>query len=154
MTLFSWAPKSLWTVTTAMKLKDACSLEEKQCKPRQHIKKQRHHFAYKGPYSQSCGFPVVMYVRAERYKSTKKSTKKWCLWTVVLEKTLESPLDSKEIKLVTPKGDEPWVFIGGTNAEAEAPILWPPDVAKEPIHWKRPRCWKRLKAGREGEDKG
>ena len=54
--------------------------------------------------------------------------KNWCFWTVVLEKTLESPLDRKEIKLVNPKGNQPWIFIGRTDAEAEAPILWPPDV--------------------------
>ena len=52
----------------------------------------------------------------------------WCLWTVVLEKTLENPLDNKEIKSVNPKGNQPWIFIGRTDAEAEAPILWPPDV--------------------------
>ena len=54
--------------------------------------------------------------------------KNWCFWTVVLEKTLESPLDCKEIKPVNPKGNQPWIFIGGTDAEAETPILWPPDV--------------------------
>ena len=54
--------------------------------------------------------------------------KNWCFWTVVLEKTLESPLDCKAIQLVHPKGDQSWVFIGRTDAEAEAPILWPPDV--------------------------
>ena len=54
--------------------------------------------------------------------------KNWCFWTVVLEKTLESPLDSKEIQLVHPKGDESWVFIGGIDAKAETPILWPPHV--------------------------
>ena len=53
--------------------------------------------------------------------------KNWCLWTVVLEKTLESPLDSKEIKSVNPKGNQPWIFPGRTDAKAEAPILWPPD---------------------------
>ena len=52
----------------------------------------------------------------------------WCFWTVVLEKTLESPLDCKEIKPVNPKGNQPWIFIGKTDAGAEAPILWPPDV--------------------------
>ena len=51
--------------------------------------------------------------------------KNWCFWTVVLEKTLESPLDSKEIKIVNTKGDQPWIFIGRTDAEAEAPVLWP-----------------------------
>ena len=54
--------------------------------------------------------------------------KNWCFWTVVLEKTLESPLDCKEIKPVHPKVDQPWIFIGKTDAEAETPILWPPDV--------------------------
>ena len=54
--------------------------------------------------------------------------KNWCLWIVVLDKTLESPLDYKEIKPVNPKGNQPWIFIGRTHAEAEAPILWPPDA--------------------------
>ena len=54
--------------------------------------------------------------------------KNWCFWTVVLEKTLESPLDYKKIKLVDPKWNQPWIFIGRTDAEAEAPILWPPDA--------------------------
>ena len=63
--------------------------------------------------------------------------KNWCFWTVVLEKTLESPLDCKEIKPVNPKGNQPWVFIGRTDAEAETPILWPPDV-KNWFIWKDP----------------
>ena len=57
----------------------------------------------------------------------------WCFWTVVLKKTLESPLDSKEIKLVNPKGNQSWMFIGGIDAEAEALILWPSDVKSQPI---------------------
>ena len=72
---------------------------------------------------------------------------------MVLEKTLESPLDSKEIKPVNCKGNQSWIFIGRTDAEAEAPIFWPPDV-EELIPWKRPWCWQRLKAGREGDDRG
>ena len=71
--------------------------------------------------------------------------KNWCFQIVVLEKTLESPLDSKEIKPVNTKGNKPWKFIGRIDAGAEAPILWPPDV-KELTHWKRPLCWERLKA--------
>ena len=73
-------------------------------------------------------FPVVMY--GCDYKDYKESwaPKNWCFWTVVLEKTLESPLDSKEIQPVHPKGDQSWVFIGRTDAEAETPILWPPNV--------------------------
>ena len=77
--------------------------------------------------------------------------KNWCFWTVVLEKTLESPLDWKETQLIHPKGDQSWVFIGRTDAEA--PILWPPD-AKALTHWKRPWCWERLRAGGEGDDRG
>ena len=82
--------------------------------------------------------------------------KNWCFWTVVLEKkkkTLESPLDCKEIQPVHPKGNQSWVFIGRTDAEAETPILWPPDV-KNLTHWKRPWCWERLRAGGEGDDRG
>ena len=78
--------------------------------------------------------------------------KNWCFWTVVLEKTLQSPLDSKEIQPVHPKVDQFWIFIGRTDAEAKTPILWPPDVKN--WHWKRPWCWERLKAGGEGDDRG
>ena len=72
-------------------------------------------------------------------------------WTVVLEKTLESPLDYKEIKPVNPKGNQSWIFIGRTDAEAETPMAtwW-----EELTHWKRPWCWERLKAGGEGDDRG
>ena len=76
--------------------------------------------------------------------------KNWCFWTVVLEKTLESPLDCKEIQPVHPKGDQPWDFFGGNDAEAESPILLPSDVP----HLKRPWCWERLKVGREGDSRG
>ena len=78
--------------------------------------------------------------------------KSWCFWTVVLEKTLESPSDSKEIKPVNPKGNQPWIFIGGTDAEAKALILWPPDV-KSWLVGKDPDGWERLKVGREGDDR-
>ena len=81
--------------------------------------------------------------------------KNWCFWTVVLEKTLESPLDSKEIQPVHPKGNQSWIFMGRTDAEAEAPILWPPKYwCKELTHWKRPWCWEGLRAGGEGDDRG
>ena len=78
--------------------------------------------------------------------------KNWCFWTVVLEKTLESPLDCKEIQPVHPKGDQSWVFIGRTAVEAETPILWPPDAKL--THLKRPWCWERLRAGGEGGNTG
>ena len=93
--------------------------------PRQYIKKQRHYFAYKGLSSWSYGFPVVMY-RCESWTIKKAVTpKNWCFWIVVLKKTLESPLDSKKIQPVDPKGNQSWIFIGRTDAEAETPILWP-----------------------------
>ena len=76
--------------------------------------------------------------------------KNWCFWTVVLEKTLESPLDCKEIQPVHFEGDQPWDFFGRTDAKAETSILWPPD-AKSWLLW--PWCWEGLKAGREGEEK-
>ena len=79
--------------------------------------------------------------------------KNWCFWTVVLEKTLESPLDSKEIQPVNPKGNQFWIFIGRTNVEAETPILWPP-WCEELTHWIKPWCWERLKVGGEGDDRG
>ena len=79
--------------------------------------------------------------------------KNWCFWTVVLEKTLESPLDCKESQPVHPKGDQTWVFIGRTDIKAETPILWLPGV-KSLTHWKRPWCWERLRAGGEGDNRG
>ena len=78
--------------------------------------------------------------------------KNWCFWTMVLKKTLESPLDCREIQPVHPKGDQSWVFIGRTDAEAETPVLWPPHV-KKLTHWKRPWCWEGLGAGGEGDNR-
>ena len=97
-------------------------------KPRQHIKKQRHYFINKGLSSQGYGFSSG-HVRMWEFDYKESwAPKNWCFWTVVLEKTLDSPLDCKEIKPVNPKGNQPWIFIGKTDVEAEAPILWPPDV--------------------------
>ena len=122
------APKSLQMVTTAMKLKDACSLEEKLWQNRQHIKRQRHYFASKGPSSQIYGFSSSHVCMWELDHKENWAPQNWCFWTVVLEKTLKSPLDSKEIQPVHPKGNQSWIFTGRTDAKAEAPILWPPDV--------------------------
>ena len=92
------------------------------------ILKQKHHFADKGLCSQSYGFsssPVRMWEMDHKESWVPKN---WCFWTVVLEKTLESPLDSKEIQPVNLKGNKPWKFIGRTDAKAKSPILWPPDA--------------------------
>ena len=96
-------------------------------KPRQHIKKQRHHFANKCPYSRSYSFSSNVWMWELDCKES-WTPKNWCFWTVVLEKTLENHLDSEGIKPINPKGNQPWIFIGRTDAEAEAPILWPPDT--------------------------
>ena len=93
--------------------------------PRQHIKKQRCYSANKVPSSQSCGFSSShVWIWELDYKES-WALKNWCFWTVVLEKTLESPLDSKKIQPVHPNGDQSWVFIGRTDAETETLILWP-----------------------------
>ena len=122
-TLFSWASKSLQMVTAAMKLKDACSLGKSFDKPRHHIKKQRRYFVSKGLSSQSYGFSSSHVWMWELDYKERWAQKSWCFWTVVLEKTLESPLDCNEIQPVHPKGDQSSVFIGRTDAEAENPIL-------------------------------
>ena len=114
-----------------------CSHEIKRClllgrkamtNPDQHIKKQRHYFANKGLPSQIYGFSSSHVWMWELDYKESWVLKNWCFWTVVLEKTLESPLDCKEINPVNPKGSKSWIFIRRTDAEAEAPVLWPPDA--------------------------
>ena len=92
------------------------------------ITKPWHYFVNKGPSSQSYGFSTSHIGMWELGYKESWVQKNWCFWTVVLEKTLESPLDCKEIHSVHPKGDQSWVFIGRTDVEAETPILWPPDM--------------------------
>ena len=114
--------------------------KESYDQPRQHIKKQRHYFTNKSPSGQSCGFSSS-HVWMRDYKE-RWVPKNWCFWAVVLEKTLESPLDCKEIQLVHPKGNQSWIFIGRTDGEAETPktlATW----CKELTHLKRPWCWER-----------
>ena len=96
--------------------------------PRQHIKKQRHYFANKGPSSQSYGFSSGHVWMWELDYKEISEPKNWYFWTMMLEKTLESPLHCKEIQSVHPKGNQSWMFIGKTDVEAETPILWPPDA--------------------------
>ena len=117
--------------------------------PRQHIKKQRHHFANHGLSSQSYGFSRSHVWMWELDHEESWVPKNGCFLTVVLEKTLESPLDSKDIKPVNPKGNQSWIFIGRTDAEAEAPIVWPPD-AKSWLIWKDPdaeKDWRQEEKG-------
>ena len=121
--------------------------------PRQHIQKQRHYFANKGPSSQGYGFSSGHVWMWELDYKESWAAKNWCFWTVVLEKTLKSPLDRKKIKLVDPKGNQTWIFIGRTDAEAEAPILWSLD-AKSQLTGKDPdagKDWGKEKAMTEDE---
>ena len=112
-------------VTAAMKLKMLAPWTKSYDQPREHIKKQRCHFVNTG---QSCGFSSSHVQMWELDHKEGWALKNWCFWTVVLEKTLESPVDCKEIKPVHPKGNQPWVFIERTDAEVEALILWLPDA--------------------------
>ena len=95
------------------------------------IKKQRHYFANKGPSSQGYGFSSGHVWMGELDYKESWALKNQCFWTVVLEKTLESLLDCKEIQPVHPKEDQSWVFTGRTDVEAEAPVLWPPDASAD-----------------------
>ena len=126
------------------------ALWKKSCdQPRQHIKEQRHWFANKGPSCQSYGFSSShVWIWELDYKES-WTLKNWCFWTVVLEKTLERPLDWKEIQLVHLKGNQSWIFIGRTDAEAETPILWPPG-AKNWLIWKDPDAGKDRRKEKKG----
>ena len=140
-----------------------CSHEIKRClllgrkavdKPRQHIKKQRQHSASKSLYSQSYGFPSNHVWMWELDHKQGWGLKNGWFWTVVLEKTLKRPLNCKEIKPVNPKGNQSWVFIGKTDAEASAPILWPPDV-KNWLIGKDPdagKDWRQEEKGMTGDE--
>ena len=124
-------------MTAAMKLQDACSWKESYDKPRQHIKKQRHHFADKGLYRQNYDFsnsPIQIWDLDHKEDLGLKNS---YFWIVVLGKTLGLEGDQK----VNPKGNQPWTFIGRTDAEAEAPILWSPDANSQ-------------LTGKEGSDEG
>ena len=109
--------------------------------PRQRTKKHRHYFAHKGPSSQGYGFfSSHVWVWELDYKES-WVRKNWCFWTVALEKTLESPLDCKEIQPVHPEGNQSWLFTGRTEVEAETPILRPCD-ANNWLIWKDPDAGK------------
>ena len=153
VTDFIWGDTKVTAhVDCSHEIKDACSLKKSYDQPRQHIKKQRHHFADKGPSSQSYGFSSShVWIWELDYKES-WAPKYWCFWTVVLKKTLESHLDSKEIQPVNPKGNQSWISIGRLRLELklQSLVTW----CEKLIHWKRPWCWERLKAGGEGDDRG
>ena len=151
---YSWVPRSLQMMTAAMKLKDTCSLEENYDQPRQHIKKQRHYFTDKSLSSQGYGFSSSRVWMWELDYKESRVPKNWCFWTVVLEKTRESPLDCKEMQPVHPKGNQSWIFIGRTNAEAEILILchlmqradsFQTTLMLRKIEGERKRGWKRMR---------
>ena len=152
-TLFLAAPKSLQMVTAATIKKTLALWKKSYNQPRQHIKKQRHYFDNKGLSSQSYGFSSSHVWMWELDNKEGWAPKNWCFWTVVLEKTLESPLDCKEIQPVHPRGNQSWIFTGRTDDEAETPILWPPDV-KNWLIWKDPdagKDWRQEKGTTEDE---
>ena len=148
-TLFWGAPKSLQMVPVAMKLKTLAPWKKSYDQPRQHVKNQNHYFADKGPSSQSYGSSSShVWMWELGYKESWVPNNGY-FWTVVLEKTLESPLDCKEFQPVNCKGNQSWIFIGRTDAEAETPILWPP-VAKNWLTGKDPdarKDWRWEKKG-------
>ena len=117
--------------------------------PRQHIKKQRHYFADKGLSSQSYGFSSSHVCKWELDHKENWTPKNWCFWTVVLEKTLDSLLDCKEIQLVHPKGNQSWIFTGRTDGEAEASVLWPPN-GENRLTGKVPDAGKDWRRGEKG----
>ena len=146
--LSSWAPKSLQMVTAAVKLKDAPPWKKSYDTPRPRIKKQRHCFANKGPSSQRYGFSSSHIWMWELDHKEGRALKNWCFWTVVLEKTLESPLDYKKIKPVDPKGNQPWIFIGRTDAEAEAQYFG--HLMQRVISLEKTLGLRKMRAGGEG----
>ena len=127
-------------VTAAMKLKTT-PWKKSYDPPKEIIKKRRDYFANKGPYSQTYGLSNSHVWMWELDYKESWAPKNWGFWTVVLEKTLESPLDCKEIQPVHPKGNQSWIFIRRTDVEGETPILWPPDV-KNSLIWKDPDAGK------------
>ena len=148
-TLFSWAPKSLQMATAAMKLRHLLLGRKAIINLDSILKKQRRYFANKSPPSQSYGFSSSHIWMWEFDHKESWVPNKWCFRTIVLEKALEILLDCKEIKPVNPKGNQSWIFIGRTDAEAEIPILWPPD-SKNWLIWKDPDAGK----DRKQEEKG
>ena len=134
--LFSWGPKSLQMVTAAIKLKDVCSLEKSSDKPRQHIKKQRHYFADKCPYTLCHGLSSS-HVWMWELDHKGLQPKNWCFPTVVMEKTLESTLDTRVIKPVNPKGNQPEYSLEGLMLKLKLQyfghLMWRADALEKSL---------------------
>ena len=152
-TLFLAAPKSLQMVTVAMNLKDVLLGRKAMTKLDSILKSRDITLPTKVHLVKAMGFPSSLVWMWELDYKESWAPKNWCFWTVVLEKTLESHLNCKEIKPVHPKGDQSWIFIGGTDAKAETPILWPP-VTKNWLTGKDPdagKDWRQEKGSTEDE---
>ena len=152
-TLFSWTPKSLVCGVYSHEIKRRLLLGRKAMTNLDSILKSGDMTLL----TKVCKVKAMVFLIVMYGCESKESwvLKNWCFWNVVLEKTLEDPLDCKETQPVNPKGNQSWMFIGRTNAEAETPILWPPEASLEELPlWKRPWCSERLKAGGEGDDRG
>ena len=144
----SWAPKSLWDGDCSQAF---APWKKSHDKPGECIKKQGHYFVDKSPSSQSYGFSSY-HVWMWELDHKEGWAQNWCFRTVVLKKTLENPVNCKEIKSVNPKGNQPWIFTGRDwcwSWSSNPLATW----CAEPIHWKRPWCWERQKAGKEGVTK-
>ena len=134
-------------VTAAKKIKDTCSLEEKLWQTWQHVIKQKHHFADKGPCSQSKGFPLVVYILVSWTIKKAEGQRIDALELQCWSRLLRAPWTAR--RLIKPKGNQLWVFIGRTDAKAEAPILWPPNennqlIGKDPDAGKD---WRQIEKG-------
>ena len=145
-----WAPKSLQMVTVSVKLKDAYSLAGKLWLTWQHIKKQRHYFANKGPSNQSYGFSIGHVLMWELDCEESWALKNWCFWTVVLEKTIESLLDCKEVQPVHPKGDQ--CSLEGLILKMKLQYFG--HLMRRVGSLEKPWCWERLKVGGDGDNRG
>ena len=150
---FSWAPKITVDVDCSCEIKRCLLLGRKSLNTilKHCIKNLWHHFANKGSSSQSYGFSISHVWMWELDHKEGRIPNDWCFQITMLEKTLESPLDCKEIKPVNPKGNQSWIFIKGLiSGRSNTLATW----WKEQTPWKRRWCWKRLKSGGEGSDRG
>ena len=148
---FSWAPKSVQMVTAAMNLRHFLLGRKVMSNLDSILKSRDITLPTKAHLVKVMVFPVILYGCESDYKES-WVLKNWYFWTVVLEKTLGSPLNCKGVQPVHPKGDQASIFIGNTDTEAETAIIWPPNAQNWLIE--RFWCWERSKAGGEGDNRG